>query len=183
MSGLVWPHIPPFSAHRNLIGQAVSRQTNSEKPFANFSRWVSPLSSVLYKYKDAASPCYRRNRNVRGWSLGCDLLENKPILLRLELNISVFLKLRASFKPWPASDIAGKTLSSLFFPSDPKAQSGCHGFLRHNAATLMQWQCTVHGKTPRDLPSPQLPSSWAQAVPSAVYLRANRYRCCWTGGS
>ncbi|MED6241078.1 hypothetical protein ATANTOWER_024127 [Ataeniobius toweri] len=118
-----------------------------------------PPTLLLYKCPNVTSPSYRGNASDRKTSL---LGEARPTVR-------------------PAQRLA-KQLLPFFFSHRATGLSGCHGFLGHDAAPLMQWRCTVQGKINRETPSSQLLSSWAP-VPYAVSRRANQYLSFWTGGS
>lgn len=141
-----------------------------------------PTSPDLYKFPSAAPP-FRRGNGLRVRIAGGRLKKqaNVPKPAASTLQTYNFSHRSVKFKSELASEAAGTNSVLLFFFQRSEGQGGCHGFLRHNAANLMQWQCTVQGKL-NEIPSLQLLSSWAQ-IPFAVFLRASRYRCYWTGGS
>lgn len=143
----------------------------------------SPTCPRLYKYVSAASPCYRWNVSNRCHSIGRETIKRRVFETPTSINQpAIFSFVRPKLVPIIlASEAAGRNGFCVFLQW-AEGQSGGHGFLRHNAAPLMQWRCIVQGKIDCEIPSSQLPSSWAQ-IPSAVYLRANRYHCSWTGGS
>lgn len=164
--------------------KSCGRSTNPEIQLADNPSRVSPFALRCINTRTPRRHVIKETVILATGSSDATYLIVRPFHFDVSLTIYVYiLTLRSLIQTLACQRFSWQKRFSSFFPSDPKAPSGCHGFLRHNAATLMQWQCTVHGKTLRDLPSSQLPSSWARAVPSAVYLRANRYRYCWTGGS